>query len=81
MRRLLMLWRLVRRDLGVLRAAIGHPDRPAWLLPAAGIVLLYAIEPLNFAIPVLGFVDELVLVPLALHTIVRMLPEHVRVSS
>jgi uncharacterized membrane protein YkvA (DUF1232 family) len=71
MKRLLMLWKTARRDLRVLRLALGHPDRPGWLIPALGLVTLYAIEPFNFAMPILGIVDDGVLV---LHLIVLMLP-------
>ena len=77
MRRLLMLWRLVRRDLGLLWFALRHPARPVWLIPAAVLLGLYAIEPLNFAIPLLGLVDDLVLVPLVLHTLLRWLPPEI----
>ena len=78
MKRTLMLWRLVRQDLRLMWFALGHPSRPAWLWPAAGLLLLYAVEPLNFAIPVLGAVDDLVVVPLVLHTLLKMLPAEIR---
>lgn len=78
MKRLLLLWKTARRDLRVLWLALGHPDRPGWLLPALGLVALYAIEPFNFAMPILGLVDEGVLVPLALHLIVLRLPASLR---
>ena len=78
MRRLLMLWRLGRRDIGLLWFALRHPARPAWLIPAAGLLGLYAIEPLNFAIPLLGLVDDLVLVPLVLHYLLTLLPAQIR---
>ncbi|MDB5732677.1 MAG: hypothetical protein JWQ03_2572 [Variovorax sp.] len=80
MKRMLMLWRLVRKDLRLLWFAIGHPSRPAWLLPAAGLLFLYAVEPLNFAIPLLGAVDDFVLVPLVLHTLLKLLPAEILAS-
>ena len=80
MRRLLMLWRLGRRDLGLLWFALRHPARPVWLIPAAVLLGLYAIEPLNFAIPLLGLVDDLVLVPLVLHTLLKWLPPEIRAA-
>jgi uncharacterized membrane protein YkvA (DUF1232 family) len=58
--------------------ALRHPSRPIWLLPAAVLLGLYAIDPLNFAIPALGFIDELVLVPLILHGLVMLLPAGIR---
>ena len=70
----LLWWRLGRQDLRVLWHALRHPMRPGWLIPAVALVTIYAIEPLNFVIPLLGVVDDLVLVPLALHWLVRLLP-------
>ncbi|MGZ2749689.1 hypothetical protein [Burkholderia stagnalis] len=78
MKRLLLLWKTARHDLRVLWAALNHPDRPGWLIPALGLVAVYAIEPLNFAIPLLGVVDDAVLVPLVLHLIVLGLPTSLR---
>lgn len=78
MKRLIMLWKTARCDLHVLRLALNHPDRPSWLIPALGLVTLYAIEPFNFAIPLLGIVDDGVLVPLVLHLIVLGLPVSLR---
>ena len=78
MKRIFGLWRLVNgQDLRLLWFAIRHEKRPGWLLPGlAGLVAL-AVEPLNFAVPLFGAVDEFVLVPLLLHGMVKMLPAHV----
>ncbi len=73
-RLMLILWRMSRSDLRLLWYALRHPRRPAWLLPASLLLALYAIEPFNFALPVLGVVDDLVLVPLALHFLLKLLP-------
>jgi uncharacterized membrane protein YkvA (DUF1232 family) len=35
---------------------------------------LYAFEPFNFALPLLGFVDDLILLPLVLHGLVKLFP-------
>lgn len=78
MRRLLLLWKTARRDLRVLWAALGHPDRPGWLIPVLALVAVYALEPFNIAIPLLGFVDDAILVPIVLHLIVIGLPVSLR---
>jgi uncharacterized membrane protein YkvA (DUF1232 family) len=65
------------QDLRLLWFAIRHEKRPVWLLPGLAGLALFAVEPLNFAVPVLGAVDEFVLVPLVLHGMVKMLPAHV----
>ena len=80
MRRLLLFWRVGRKDLRMLWFALRHPGRPAWLLPAAAVLGLFALQPANFAIPLLGIVDDLVLLPMALHALVSFLPGHVRAA-
>lgn len=78
MKRIVALWRVVAgQDLRLLWFAIRHENRPVWLLPGLAGVALFALEPLNFAVPVLGAVDELMLVPLVLHGMAKMLPAHV----
>jgi uncharacterized membrane protein YkvA (DUF1232 family) len=76
--RFLRLWRLAGRDLRLLWFALLHRDRPIWLWPAAAVLGLYTLEPGNFLIPVLGFVDDLVLLPLLLHLLVICLPIEIR---
>ena len=84
MRRIFTLWRLSRNDLRLLWQALRHPNRPTWLLPATLALGFFALEPFNFAIPVLGVVDDLFLLPLLLHGLARMaaymtmLPTHAR---
>jgi uncharacterized membrane protein YkvA (DUF1232 family) len=45
------------------------------------VLAVYALEPLNFAIPALGVVDDFVLVPLALHVLLKFLPLGIRIES
>jgi uncharacterized membrane protein YkvA (DUF1232 family) len=77
MRRVLLLWRVSRQDLRTLWFALRHRSRPIWLLPATGLMALFALDPANFAIPLLGAVDDLVLLPILLHALVGFLPAHV----
>jgi uncharacterized membrane protein YkvA (DUF1232 family) len=74
MKKIALLLKVVRNDLRVLWYAMRHPDRPVWLMPAFVLVALYAIDPFNFAVPFVGIVDDGVLVPMALHLMVRFLP-------
>ena len=78
MRRLFLFWRQGGRDLRLLWRALQHPDRPAWLLPATVLLAFFALDPLNLAMPVLGAVDELLLLPLALRALLSALPQHLR---
>jgi uncharacterized membrane protein YkvA (DUF1232 family) len=72
MRRIFRLWRMSRNDLRLLWLALRHPNRPTWLLPATLVLGFFALEPFNFAIPVLGVVDDLFLLPLLLHGLAKI---------
>jgi uncharacterized membrane protein YkvA (DUF1232 family) len=76
--RLLRLWRLAGKDLQLLWFALWHPQRPLWLAPAVVLLGLYALDPLNLALPFAGAMDDLVLVPLLLHLLLKLLPAEVR---
>jgi uncharacterized membrane protein YkvA (DUF1232 family) len=75
--RLLRLWRIGGRDLGLLWSALRHPGRPMWLWPVVLVLGVYALEPFNFAFPILGVVDDLVILPMLLHLLVKFLPTDV----
>jgi len=76
--RLLKLWRLGRHDLCLLWFALRHRNRPAWLWPAAALLCWYALEPLNFAVPFVGLLDDFVVLPLVLHVLLKLLPSDIR---
>lgn len=78
MYRLFRLWRRGGRDLRLLWFALRHRSRPGWLFPAAALLALYALEPFNFALPVIGLVDDFILLPLALRCLVKLLPAEIR---
>jgi uncharacterized membrane protein YkvA (DUF1232 family) len=81
MRRLFRLWRLGARDLRLLWMALRHPNRPRWLIPATIALAFFALEPFNFAIPFLGIVDDVFVLPLLLRLLakfaVRATPVHI----
>jgi uncharacterized membrane protein YkvA (DUF1232 family) len=76
--RWLRLWRWVASDLRLLWFALRHPRRPIWLWPAALLLGLYALDPVNFAVPFAGVIDDLILIPLLLHLMVRLLPTEIK---
>jgi len=78
MLRFFRLWRLVAGDLRLLWFALRHPRRPLWLWPAVVVLALYALDPVNFALPLAGLVDDLVLIPLLVHLVARLLPAEIR---
>lgn len=79
LKRLSVLWVAVRGDARRLWLALRHPEAPLWLkLGSAGLVL-YLISPVDLlpdVIPVLGMVDDLVLIPLAMRWMLNRLPAH-----
>jgi uncharacterized membrane protein YkvA (DUF1232 family) len=78
MKRIAVLLRIAKSDLRVLWFALRHPDRPVWLLPSVVLVALYALSPINIAMPLIGLIDDGMLVPLILHLLVTCLPEPLR---
>lgn len=80
-KRLVLLWAVVRGDARMLWLALKHPLQPRWLKPAVALVLLYLLSPVDLIpdfIPLLGVLDDIVLVPLALRAILQRLPASVR---
>jgi uncharacterized membrane protein YkvA (DUF1232 family) len=81
LKRLSVLWSVVRGDARLLWFALRHPLAPGWLKPAVALMVLYVLSPVDLlpeAIPVLGLVDDVVLVPLAVASIVKRLPAALR---
>ena len=80
-KRVSMLWTLVKGDARLLWRALRHPQAPGWLkLGAAGIVL-YVLSPIDLipdVIPVFGVLDDVVLVPLAVRFLLGRLPARLR---
>ena len=80
-KRLAVLWSVVRGDARLLWLALKHPLSPRWLKPAVGLMLLYVLSPVDLipdAIPLLGLLDDVVLVPLAIRFVLKRLPQRVR---
>jgi len=72
MRRLFRLWRSSGQDLRLLWMALRSPNRPRWLIPATIALVFFALEPFNFAIPFLGIVDDVFLLPLLLRLLANL---------
>jgi uncharacterized membrane protein YkvA (DUF1232 family) len=72
MRRLFRLWRLSGQDLRLLLMALRNPNRPRWLIPASIALGFFALDPFNFAIPFLGIVDDVFLLPLLLRALAKL---------
>lgn len=80
-RRLSVLWGVVRGDARQLVRAWRHPAAPRWLKPAVLAIGAYVVSPVDVLpdyIPLLGVVDDIVLVPLAMRFLLDRLPKGVR---
>ena len=80
-KRLSLLWAVVRGDARLLWLALKHPLSPGWLKPAVALMVLYVVSPVDLipdAIPVLGLMDDVVLIPLAIRFVLKRLPARVR---
>ncbi len=83
-RKIAALYLQVRRDAHILWHALRHPARPVWLLPAVILIGLYLLSPVDLipdVLPVIGMVDDLVLIPLLIAWLVRRLPDAVKPAT
>ena len=83
-KRLTLLWTVVRGDARQLWFALRHPAAPGWLKLGALGIALYLISPIDLlpdALPFIGVVDDIVLVPLAMRWLLSRLPPGIAQAS
>jgi uncharacterized membrane protein YkvA (DUF1232 family) len=71
----------LRSDARVLWHAAQHPQAPRWLKPALVLLALYVVSPVDLipdVILVLGWLDDVLIVGLAMRWLLARLPAHVR---
>jgi len=79
-KRLTLLWTVVRGDARRLWFALRHPAAPAWLKLGTALIVLYVVSPIDLipdVLPVIGVVDDIVLVPLAIRFLLNRLPREI----
>lgn len=72
--------RTLKRDVIALYLAARDPRTPWYAKAMAGIVAAYALSPIDLIpdfIPILGYLDDLILVPLGVALACRMIPKDV----
>src|SRR3546814_393102 len=72
--------RTIRRDVVALYLAARDPRVPWYAKALAACVAAYALSPIDLIpdfIPVLGYLDDVILVPLGILLAVRLVPAHV----
>jgi uncharacterized membrane protein YkvA (DUF1232 family) len=80
-KRLSVIWSVVKGDARLLWLALRHPHSPGWLKAAVAGLVLYLVSPVDLipdVIPVLGVMDDIVLLPLAINWLLKRLPANVR---
>jgi uncharacterized membrane protein YkvA (DUF1232 family) len=74
----------LRQETVALWFAVRDPRTPLAAKVLAGVVIAYALSPIDLIpdfIPVLGYLDELLLLPLAIWLVVKLVPEEVLKQS
>lgn len=72
--------RRVKRDIVAVYLAGRDPETPALVRWLALGIAAYALSPIDLIpdfVPVLGYLDDLILVPAGIYLVVRLLPPHV----
>ena len=70
----------LKRETFTLYQACRHPAVPWYAKALALIVVGYALSPIDLIpdfVPVLGYLDDLILIPLGIMLVIRLIPEEV----
>lgn len=79
-KRLSVLAAVIRGDARQLWFALRHPAAPAWLKWSTALIVLYVLSPIDLipdVLPVIGLIDDVVLVPLAIRWLLKRLPPEI----
>ncbi|MHC1729642.1 MAG: YkvA family protein [Syntrophobacteraceae bacterium] len=69
--------RILKRDIMALYLAMKHPETPMYAKIAAAVVVGYALSPVDLIpdfIPVLGYLDDVILLPLGIALVIKLIP-------
>ena len=76
--------RALKRDVMTLWFALKHPETPWYARALAAVITAYALSPIDLIpdfIPVLGYLDDLIIVPAGVWLLLRIVPEQVLADS
>lgn len=79
LKRLVAIGLLVKSDARRLWHALRHPQAPRWLKVGTALLVLYLVSPIDLipdALPVIGVIDDLVLIPAVIRWMLNRLPAH-----
>jgi uncharacterized membrane protein YkvA (DUF1232 family) len=83
-KRLSLLWTLFKGDARQLWFALRHPGSPGWLKVGTALLVLYVLSPIDLipdAIPFIGALDDIVLIPLVIRWMLKRLPAHIAADT
>lgn len=72
--------RRLKTEMVALSLAVRHPGTPWYAKLVVAGAVAYAVTPVDFfpdVVPILGFIDDLIFIPLALAVAVRFVPDAV----
>jgi uncharacterized membrane protein YkvA (DUF1232 family) len=73
----------LKRDTYAVYLAARHPNTPWYVKVLAALVAAYALSPVDLIpdfIPILGYLDDLILIPLGIWLVVSLIPERAMVE-
>ena len=76
--------KLIKRDELTLWFACRDPRTPWWFKLLAFGIVAYALSPIDLIpdfIPIIGLLDDAIIIPLGVMVLLRLLPRDVRISS
>ena len=76
--------RAIRRDVLAIYLAARDPRTPWYAKALAGCVAAYALSPIDLIpdfIPVLGYLDDLVIVPLGILAVLKLIPAEIMADN
>jgi uncharacterized membrane protein YkvA (DUF1232 family) len=79
-KRLTLWWTLLRGDARELWFALRHPAAPGWLKLGSALIVLYVLSPIDLipdTIPLIGVVDDVLVVTLGIRFLLKRLPPEI----
>jgi len=70
----------IKQDIFVLVEAYKHPNTPFYVKLLSIIIVAYAFSPIDLIpdfIPVLGYLDDIILIPLGITLVIKLIPKEV----
>jgi len=74
----------LKRDVMTLWFALKHPQTPWHARAFAAVLTAYALSPIDLIpdfIPILGYLDDLIIVPVGVWLLIRMIPNQLLIDS